>query len=82
MPSVAVAYIENRKIAWTAVYGEQSPGVAATKKMLYNMASLTKPITGRDNIATRICRETLAGRIDVAVLGRPCHKTTISRANC
>jgi CubicO group peptidase (beta-lactamase class C family) len=31
--------------AWTAVYGEQSPGVAAIGKTLYNMASLTKPVT-------------------------------------
>jgi len=30
VPSVAVAYIEDRKVAWTEVYGEQSPGVAAT----------------------------------------------------
>jgi CubicO group peptidase (beta-lactamase class C family) len=45
VPSLAVAYIENGKVAWTAVYGEQSPGVAANEKTLYNMASLTKPIT-------------------------------------
>ncbi len=45
VPSVAVAYIEDRKVAWSAVYGEQSPGVAATEKTLYNVASLTKPIT-------------------------------------
>ena len=45
MPSVAVAYIEDRKVAWTAAYGEQSPGVPATGKTLYNMASLTKPVT-------------------------------------
>jgi CubicO group peptidase (beta-lactamase class C family) len=45
VPSVAVAYIEDRKVAWTEVYGEQSPGVAATRKTLYNMASLTKPVT-------------------------------------
>jgi CubicO group peptidase (beta-lactamase class C family) len=45
VPSVAVAYIANRKVAWSAVYGEQSPGVAATEKTLYNVASLTKPIT-------------------------------------
>ena len=32
VPSVAVAYIEDRKVAWTEVYGEQSPGVAATGK--------------------------------------------------
>jgi CubicO group peptidase (beta-lactamase class C family) len=45
VPSVAVAYISHGKIAWTAVYGEQSPGVPATGNTLYNMASLTKPIT-------------------------------------
>ena len=45
VPGVAVAYIENRRVAWTAVYGEQSPGVPATAKTLYNMASLTKPVT-------------------------------------
>jgi CubicO group peptidase (beta-lactamase class C family) len=45
VPSVAVAYIEDRKVAWTEVYGEQSPGVVATGKTLYNMASLTKPVT-------------------------------------
>src|SRR5580658_6828999 len=45
VPSVAVAYIEDRKVAWTEVYGEQSPGVPATAKTLYNMASLTKPVT-------------------------------------
>ena len=45
VPSVAVAYIQDRKVAWTGVYGEQSPGIAATEKTLYNVASLTKPIT-------------------------------------
>ena len=45
VPSVAVAWIKDRRVAWTKVYGEQSPGVAATGKTLYNMASLTKPVT-------------------------------------
>jgi CubicO group peptidase (beta-lactamase class C family) len=44
-PSVAVAYIEHRQVAWTEMYGQQSPGVSATGKTLYNMASLTKPVT-------------------------------------
>src|SRR5271154_7172568 len=44
VPSVAVAYIANGKLVWTAVAGEQSPGVPATDKTLYNIASLTKPI--------------------------------------
>jgi CubicO group peptidase (beta-lactamase class C family) len=45
VPSVAVAYITHGRIAWTAVYGEQSPGTPATTNTLYNMASLTKPVT-------------------------------------
>ncbi len=60
VPSVAVAYIEDGKVAWTAVYGEQSPGVAANEKTLYNMASLTKPIT-----AETILRLASAGKISL-----------------
>ncbi|HEV2576259.1 MAG TPA: serine hydrolase domain-containing protein [Acidobacteriaceae bacterium] len=45
VPSVAVAYIHNGALAWTAVYGNQSPGVPATADTLYEVASLTKPIT-------------------------------------
>src|SRR5580704_5691024 len=60
VPSVAVAYIEDRTMAWTAVYGEQSPGVAATGKTLYNMASLTKPIT-----AETVLRLASAGKISL-----------------
>jgi CubicO group peptidase (beta-lactamase class C family) len=44
VPSASVAYIANGRLAWTVVAGEQSPGVPATDKTLYNIASLTKPI--------------------------------------
>ncbi|MFC5861801.1 serine hydrolase domain-containing protein [Acidicapsa dinghuensis] len=44
VPSASVAYIANGRLAWTVVIGEQSPGVPATDKTLYNIASLTKPI--------------------------------------
>ncbi len=60
VPSVAVAYIEDRKVAWTDVYGEQSPGVAATGKTLYNMASLTKPVT-----AETVLRLASAGKLSL-----------------
>ena len=60
VPSVAVAYIEDGKVAWTAVYGEQSPGVSATGKTLYNMASLTKPIT-----AETVLRLASAGKLSL-----------------
>lgn len=60
VPSLAVAYIENRRVAWTAVYGEQSPGVAASERTLYNMASLTKPIT-----AETVLRLASAGKLSL-----------------
>lgn len=43
---VAVASIQDGKIAWTAFYGDQIPGgPKANNQTLYNVASLTKPIT-------------------------------------
>lgn len=44
VPSVAVAYIEDGAVQWTRVYGEQSEGVSATPRTLYNVASLAKPV--------------------------------------
>jgi CubicO group peptidase (beta-lactamase class C family) len=43
--SVGVAVIEDGHVALTRVYGEQSPGVPATNATLFNLASLTKPVT-------------------------------------
>jgi CubicO group peptidase (beta-lactamase class C family) len=60
VPSVAVAYIENGKVAWTAVYGEQSPGIKATEKTLYNTASLAKPVS-----AEMILRLASAGKFSL-----------------
>jgi CubicO group peptidase (beta-lactamase class C family) len=60
---VAVAYIENGKIAWTAYYGDRIPGQPATANSLYSVASLTKPITAE--IALRLAA---AGKIS---LGEP-----------
>ncbi len=60
VPRVAVAYIEDRKIAWTAGYGEQSPGVAASENTLYDVASLTKPVT-----AEMILRLASAGKLSL-----------------
>lgn len=45
VPSLAVAYIRNGRLEWTRVYGEQEDGVPATTRTLYNIASLTKPLT-------------------------------------
>jgi len=43
--SVGVAVIEDGRVALAKVYGEQSPGVPATTATLFNLASLTKPVT-------------------------------------
>lgn len=45
VPSVGVAYIENGQFAWTAQYGLQGPDTPATAQTLYNIASMSKPIT-------------------------------------
>lgn len=43
--SVSIARIEDRHLAFVAAYGEARPGVPATPDTLYNIASMTKPIT-------------------------------------
>jgi CubicO group peptidase (beta-lactamase class C family) len=60
VPSVAIAYIRNGRVAWTRAYGEQSPGVPATVQTLYNVASLTKPV-----FAETMVRLAAAGRISL-----------------
>ncbi len=45
VPSVAIAYIKDGLVSWTSVHGQQSPGIPATEKTLYNIASMTKPIS-------------------------------------
>ena len=45
VPAAAVALISDGKVRWVRAYGEQSPGVPATPDTLFNVASLTKPIT-------------------------------------
>ena len=45
VPSVSIADVEGGRVVLTAAYGEQSRGVPASPATLYNLASLTKPIT-------------------------------------
>ena len=40
---VAIARIENGRVAWTAVAGERAPGLPLTADTVFNVASLTKP---------------------------------------
>jgi CubicO group peptidase (beta-lactamase class C family) len=60
VPGLAVAYIRNGSVEWTRVYGEQADGVAATTQTLYNVASLTKPIS-----AELILRLASSGRLSL-----------------
>lgn len=43
--SVSIATLEHGRVAYVGAWGEAAPGRAATPETLYNVASLTKPIT-------------------------------------
>ncbi len=43
--SVSIARIERGRLVFAAAYGEARPGVMATTATLYNIASMTKPIS-------------------------------------
>jgi CubicO group peptidase (beta-lactamase class C family) len=45
VPSISIAHIEADKIVFIGAYGMQASGVMATTKTLYNIASLSKPIS-------------------------------------
>jgi CubicO group peptidase (beta-lactamase class C family) len=44
-PSVSIAEIRDGRVVRVAAYGWQSPGVRATPRTLYNIASLSKPLS-------------------------------------
>jgi CubicO group peptidase (beta-lactamase class C family) len=45
IPALGIGYIENGKIKQTSVFGELEKGKKAPKNTIWNVASLTKPIT-------------------------------------
>jgi CubicO group peptidase (beta-lactamase class C family) len=47
VPSVSIAQIKNGKLLLVKTYGQQDANTAATPATLYNIASLTKPITAQ-----------------------------------
>lgn len=47
VPSVSIAQVTNGKITLVRAYGKQDADTAATPSTLYNIASLTKPITAQ-----------------------------------
>ncbi|HEU4663197.1 MAG TPA: serine hydrolase [Dokdonella sp.] len=67
VPSASIALIEAGRVAFVAAYGEQAPGVPATTRTLYNVASLSKPLSAE--LALRLVA---AGRI---TLDEPMAKT-------
>ena len=45
VPSVSIALVRRGRVALAGAWGQQSAGVPATDRTLYNIASLTKPLT-------------------------------------
>ena len=43
--SVSIGHIEAGQVAFVHAYGLQAPGISATNKTLYNIASLSKPLS-------------------------------------
>lgn len=58
--TAGVALIRNRQIIWSNQYGMQSPGIPASAKTLFNVASLTKTVT-----AETILRLVAQGRLSL-----------------
>ena len=46
VPSISLSIIEDAKIVWSGVFGQQSPNKAVDNNTLYLCASITKPLTG------------------------------------
>lgn len=45
IPAVGIGFINNSKIEQVSVFGELEPGIAAPQNTIWNVASLTKPVT-------------------------------------
>src|SRR5690349_19970145 len=57
---VSIAHVERGRVVATMAYGTQSPGVPATPATLYNIASMSKPIS-----AEVVLRLVAAGRVSL-----------------
>lgn len=87
VPSVGVAYIQAGKLHWSAAYGEQSQDVPATEKTLYNIASMSKPISAE--VILRLASlgqisldESMASAwVDPDIKDNPWHKLLTPRIN-
>lgn len=45
VPAAAIGYVDHGRVMWTRTYGESRRGVVTDAHTLFNVASLTKPIT-------------------------------------
>ena len=57
--SVSIARIEQGRLAFAAAYGDAKPGVPATPRTLYNIASMTKPLSA-EVVMRLVARGTLS----------------------
>ncbi|WP_265563541.1 serine hydrolase domain-containing protein [Sphingomicrobium arenosum] len=62
VPSVGIAYIEDGEIQFVTHHGEQEWGVDAHEETLYNVASLSKPVT-----AETVLRLATRGEVDLSM---------------
>lgn len=60
IPSVSVAHIDHGRLALAAAWGEAAPAAPATPATLYNIASMTKPIS-----AETVLRLVARGRVSL-----------------
>ncbi|MEM7675983.1 MAG: serine hydrolase domain-containing protein, partial [Myxococcota bacterium] len=60
VPSASVAVIEDDRIVWTKTFGRQTPTRAADDRTIYDIASLSKPVT-----AEVFFRLAAAGRVSL-----------------
>lgn len=80
VPSAAIAYIADGKIAWTHVAGEAEPGKAANADTLYNIASMTKPLVAETVVrlakagAYSLNESMAGGWVDPDIESDPRHK--------
>lgn len=60
VPGVAIARIEDGRLAWTGTWGRRSPTAPVDADTVFNVASLTKPV-----FATMVLRQVAAGEVDL-----------------
>jgi CubicO group peptidase (beta-lactamase class C family) len=58
--TAGVAVIDDGNLVWTGIYGEQEPGVPASEKTRFNVASITKTVT-----AETVLRLVAEGKLDL-----------------